>query len=169
MEILFGKVPDPPVTAAPEPVDLTDDTMQEHKNKVLMAMEKRNLDILVVYADREHGTNYGYLTGFEPRFEESVLVLHKDGTAFLMLGNESKKMALYSRIKAKLVHVPYFSLPNQPMESSYTWTQLLRHTGIKEGKKVGITGWKLFTPKNEDTSQFYDVPSFIVDGAMVFR
>lgn len=54
MEILFGKVPDPPVTAAPEPVDLTDDTMQEHKNKVLMAMEKRNLDILVVYADREH-------------------------------------------------------------------------------------------------------------------
>lgn len=164
MEILFGKVPDPPVTAAPEPVDLTDDTMQEHKNKVLMAMEKRNLDILVVYADREHGTNYGYLTGFEPRFEESVLVLHKDGTAFLMLGNESKKMALYSRIKAKLVHVPYFSLPNQPMESSYTWIQLLRHTGIKEGKKVGITGWKLFTPKNEDTSQFYDVPSFIVDG-----
>jgi hypothetical protein len=34
----------------------------------------RGLDALVVYADREHSANIAYLTGFEPRFEEAVLV-----------------------------------------------------------------------------------------------
>ena len=37
--------------------------------------ERRGYDRLVVYADREHSANLSYLTGFDPRFEEAILVV----------------------------------------------------------------------------------------------
>ena len=98
IKVGYEKVLRPPNTIATEPVYLTDDTMGERKNRILMLMKQHNFDSIVIYADREHGANYGYLTGFEPRFEESLLVIHDSGKAYLMLGNESLKMALYSRI-----------------------------------------------------------------------
>lgn len=35
-------------------------------------------DVFVVYADREHFANLTYLTGYDPRFEEALLVLNID-------------------------------------------------------------------------------------------
>lgn len=155
--------PHPPVTKGSEPVDLTEYTMREHKEKVLAAMRKRDIDVLAVYGDREHGANFGYLTGFEPRFEEGLLVLHKNGDAVLMLGNENLKMTQYARIKAQAVHVPHFSLPNQPMKTDYKFSELLGRAGIQKGRTVGIVGWKLFTGLFEDNKKMFDVPGFIVD------
>src|SRR5262245_19266485 len=37
--------------------------------------EAENLDVLVVYGDREHFANLAYLTGYDPRFEESLFLL----------------------------------------------------------------------------------------------
>ena len=54
---------------------------------VRAAMEARGLEALVVYADREHAANIAWLTGFEPRFEEAVLVVTADRST-LMAGNE---------------------------------------------------------------------------------
>ena len=92
MKIILDKVKAPVKHTGYVPVDLTKETMAEHAKKVLCKMSEADLDVLLVYADREHGSNYAYLTGYEPRFEESILVLHKDGTCFLMLGNENLKM-----------------------------------------------------------------------------
>jgi hypothetical protein len=39
------------------------------------AMERSGLTHLVVYGDREHSANLAWLTGFDPRFEESLLIL----------------------------------------------------------------------------------------------
>ena len=44
--------PHPPVTIGLEPVDLTEYTMREHKEKVLAAMRKRDIDVLAVYGER---------------------------------------------------------------------------------------------------------------------
>ncbi len=162
-KVKYGKRQTPPMTVAPEPIDLTEATMQEHKEKVLLAMRKKDIDILVIYGDREHGANFGYLTGFEPRFEESLLVLHKNGDAVLMLGNENLKMAQYSRIKAKAIHTPHFSLPNQPMETEFTFVELLKKTGIEKGENIGLVGWKLFTGNLENNHKIFDIPGFIVD------
>ncbi|MDO4276958.1 MAG: aminopeptidase P family N-terminal domain-containing protein [Eubacteriales bacterium] len=164
-EVLYEKTVPPGPTPADTPVDLTEETMTEHRMKILMRMEQENLDVLLVYADREHGANYGYLTGFEPRFEESILILHKDGQAYLMLGNEMLRMAEYSRIPAKAVHTPHFSLPNQPMETELNFTRLLQKAGIKRNMQVGIAGWKLFTGRLENNETMFDVPSFIVESA----
>ncbi|MCQ4087879.1 Xaa-Pro peptidase family protein [Saccharibacillus sp. JS10] len=161
--VSYTQVPPPDLKPATSPVDLTDDTMALHLEKVLQRMQTAGLDALAIYADREHGTNFGYLTGYEPRFEESVLVLHTDGKAVLTLGNESLRMAQYSRLAATTVHTPYFSLPNQPMENTRTLAELIGDAGIVPGLKVGLVGWKMFTSLLEDNGQLFDLPSFIVD------
>ena len=44
-------------------------------------MEPLGYDRLVVYADREHSANLSFLTGFDPRFEEAILVAGTDRCA----------------------------------------------------------------------------------------
>jgi hypothetical protein len=41
-------------------------------------MSASGVDRLVVYADREHSANLSFLTGFDPRFEEAILVVGED-------------------------------------------------------------------------------------------
>ncbi|MEY8336914.1 M24 family metallopeptidase [Lachnospiraceae bacterium 62-35] len=159
----YKKVAQPKLSEDLIPVVLTDKTMEEHRQKVLKRMEEREMDALLLYADREHGDNFQYLTGFSPRFEEAGLVLHRTGEAFLLLGNESLRMERYSRVKARAIHVPYFSLPNQPMETEHTMKELLELAGLHQGMKTGIAGWKMFTSRREDNRQLYDVPYFFVE------
>ena len=45
------------------------------------AYARAGKDWLVVYADREHLANMAFLTGFEPRFEEALLILGKAAAA----------------------------------------------------------------------------------------
>jgi len=163
MQVVLDKVKKPEKHTDYVPVDLTKETMAEHKRIILRKMAEQNLDVLLVYADREHGSNYAYLTGFEPRFEESILVLHKDGTCYLMLGNENLKMQQYSFIEAKAVHVPHFSLPNQPMETSKTLEQLFEEAGICDGMHIGCVGWKLFTSRLDANENMIDLPAFMVN------
>lgn len=156
-------------TAAPlsecpsEPVVLTDETMHWRKEKALRIMAEHGYDAIAVYADREHGDNFAYLTGFQPRFEEAVLVLHADGNAFLLLGNEMMPMHVHARIRAQAVHVPYFSLPNQPMDHECPLEEVFRKAGIQSGSRIGLIGWKMFTGVSRDSRLLFDVPSFITD------
>src|SRR6202044_3661496 len=52
------------------------------------AAQAAGLDALVVYADREHFANLSFLTGFDPRFEEALLVLVPGRGPVLLAGNE---------------------------------------------------------------------------------
>ncbi len=161
--IKYGIIPAPKLWDC-EPVPLTDETMRTRFERVKKAMSERNLDALCVYGDREHGGNFEYLTGFWPRFEETLLILHQNGPAYLLLGNESLKMGPYCRIKdAKVIHVPHFSLPNQPMKGGRPVGELFRAAGLSAGMHVGIAGWKMFTSPWEDNHGLFEVPSMIVD------
>ena len=55
--------------------------------------ETRGYDRLVVYADREHSANLSFLTGFDPRFEEAVLIVGPAGEPAILVGNECWGMA----------------------------------------------------------------------------
>ena len=162
-QVTYAQVEAPQYKAAKLPVDLTADTMKERITKVLVKMQEYQIDALFIYADREHGANFAYLTGFEPRFEEAVLVLHADGVGYLMLGNEMLAMERFCRISAKAVHVPHFSLPNQPMGQEKRIIEYLEEAGIEKGMSVGVVGWKMFTSRLVDNEQLYDVPYFLVD------
>ncbi|QHS23430.1 Xaa-Pro aminopeptidase [Virgibacillus sp. MSP4-1] len=160
---LSSKIHIPTPDCSGTPIFISDETIEYRMDKVLQEMRRLELDALMIYADVEHGGNFEYLVGFIPRFEEALLVLHSDGSAFLVLGNENYNKAKYSRIPADAIHCPHFSLPNQPMEPAKTFSSILMETGIQKGMDVGLAGWKHFTSKVENNRDFFDIPSFIVD------
>ena len=52
-------------------------------------MTAARLDFLVVYGDREHSANVAYLSGYDPRFEETLLLLERTGRPLaVLIGNE---------------------------------------------------------------------------------
>lgn len=159
----YTQVPPPSPDCTQIPVMLTDETMAQRCSKVLERMEAAALDTLVVYADLEHGNNFEYLTGFLPRFEEALLVLHQGGQHYMVMGNENLNKVASARIPATPIHAPHFSLPNQPMETTQSFQEILSQAGIQAGSCVGIAGWKMFTSSQEDNSQLFDVPYYIVD------
>jgi Xaa-Pro aminopeptidase len=156
-------LPQPPCWTDIPSVTLSDATLAERKTRVLERMRQQGLNTLIVYADKEHGGNFEYLTGFIPRFEEALLVMHQDGEAVLVLGNENLKLAPHARLKNRVLHAPWFSLPNQPMDNSQSLPDILQAAGITADKTLGLAGWKLFTGAKENTRQMFDIPAFIVD------
>ncbi|MCE0813284.1 Xaa-Pro peptidase family protein [Buttiauxella sp. S04-F03] len=159
--ITLAAIEQPAIYLNTPSVVLNNQTIEERLRKVLQGMAQQNLDSLVVYADKEHGGNFEYLTGFIPRFEEGLLVLHKSGEAVLVLGNENLKLAQHSRIPASVVHAPWFSLPNQPMDTTLSLSEVLQQAGLRGQKRVGIAGWKLFTGINGNNKSLFDIPTFI--------
>lgn len=161
--IVYGYVKPPHLDCTNHPVMLNSETMKERYQKVMTRMKEENFDTLVIYADLEHGNNFEYLTGFLPRFEEALLVLNADGNHSMLMGNENLNKVPHARLQAKAIHVPHFSLPNQPMDTELSLTELLKSANIKKGSRVGLVGWKNFTSSYENNSKLFDVPYYIVD------
>lgn len=153
----------PSVETEVVPVILSEQTMIKRKAKILAKMKEDSFDSLVIYADVEHGGNFEYLIGFVPRFEEALLVLHKDGSAFIVLGNENLNKASKARIDVEPIHLPHFSLPNQPMNTKEDIIDILKQTKIDKADKIGIVGWKNFTSKLESNMNLFDIPYFVVE------
>ena len=142
---------------------LSDETMQNRKARLLENMQKDGFDAVVVYADLEHGSNFEYLCGFLPRFEEALLILHANGKAFMVLGNENLNKAGKARIEAVPIHMPHFSLPNQPMQTEKSVAQILASCELEDAEKIGLIGWKNFTSHVEDNHLLFDLPYFLVE------
>lgn len=142
--------------------ELPDEVYEKRLDKTLKAMDKYDLDFIFIYADREHYSNFDYLTGFGPRFEEAILVLSRTGKMHILLGNECYHMHKLSRIPAEGVLCQMLSLPNQPIEQYRELSELFIEIGIGRCHKVGIVGWKLMYPVY-GTRYMFDVPWFIVE------
>ena len=162
-EINYGRVPQPKPDCTNIPIILSDETMQYRYQKVLKRMQEENFDTLVIYADLEHGSNFEYLCGFLPRFEEALLILHANGKAFMVLGNENLNKAGKARIEAVPIHMPHFSLPNQPMQTEKSVAQILASCELEDAEKIGLIGWKNFTSHVEDNHLLFDLPYFLVE------
>ncbi|MEG0159795.1 MAG: M24 family metallopeptidase [Carnobacterium sp.] len=162
-EIVLGKVNEPVLFSNVAPTLLTDETIVERKSKLLAVMKKEGFQTLVIYADKEHGSNFEYLTGFIPRFEEGLLIVEDSGECTVILGNENLKMAAFSRVPVTLKHSPLLSLPNQPMDNEQPLEDLFTELGLDKNKKIGLVGWKMFTTKNSNPSTYFDLPYFIVE------
>ena len=101
-------------------------------------------DRLVVYADREHSANLSFLTGFDPRFEEAMLVLGPTGTPAILVGNECWGMAGAAPLPMERHRYQDFSLPSQPRDRSLPLAEILGAEGIGRGSRVGVVGWKAY-------------------------
>lgn len=160
-DIILKYVDDPCICLPGTRMELGDEIYRRRLELALHAMEMRNYDYLVLYGDREHFSNFQYLTGFEPRFEEGILILRKDGKASVLLGNECLGMAAYSRLKVKGILFQALSLPNQPIDKLRDLKDIFREEGIGEKSMVGVVGWKLMYPRYAGEHEF-DVPHFII-------
>jgi len=120
--------------------------------------ESRDLDAMVVYADREHSANLSYLTGFDPRFEEALLVVGKDPEPAILVGNECWGMAGNAPLRMRLHRFQEFSLPSQPRDKSRSLPAILADEGIGPGTRVGVVGWKSFADR-----ALTDIPSYLAD------
>ena len=63
-------------------------TYQARVAEALRRAMAAGFDALAVYGDREHAANVAYLTGYDPRFEETLLVIMPGRRPTLFLGNE---------------------------------------------------------------------------------
>ena len=96
-------------------------------------MAARRYDHLVVWGDREHSANLAYLTGFDPRFEEAVLIVGTSGDPALLVGNECYGVAGAAPLPMRLVRFQDFSLPGQPRDASAALSEILASEGITTG------------------------------------
>jgi hypothetical protein len=152
--------------APPPPQPLTE--FQARIDTVRTVMASRGLSHLVIYGDREHFANLAYLTGFDPRFEEALLVIGEHNIPLLIVGNECEGYLPVSPlyVAKKLRHERFqpFSLLNQPRDDSRLLREILIDEGIGERSRIGCVGWKYFGA-NEHPAGIHavDLPSYIVD------
>ncbi|MBN1584241.1 MAG: hypothetical protein JXA89_26265 [Anaerolineae bacterium] len=137
-------------------------------NAARTAMASRRLSHLVIYGDREHFANLAYLTGFDPRFEEALLVIGRQDMPLLIVGNECKGYLPVSPlyVAGNLRHERFqpFSLLNQPRDDSRLLGEIFADEGIDERSQVGCVGWKYFgDDEHPDGLRAIDLPSYIVD------
>jgi hypothetical protein len=120
--------------------------------------ETRGYDRIVVYADREHSANLAYLTGFDPRFEEAILVVGPTGEPAILVGNECHGMAGAAPLRMRRHLFQDLSLPGQPRDRSKPLAEILAGEGIGPGRRVGVIGWKTYASRTT-----IEAPAYLVD------
>ncbi len=118
----------------------------------------RGYDRVIVYADREHSANIAYLTGFDPRFEEALLVVGPDGDPAILVGNECHGLAGAAPLPMRRHLFQDFSLPGQPRDRSLPLADILAAEGVGPGGRIGVVGWKTYASRAT-----LEAPSFIVE------
>ncbi len=138
------------------------DTYLARLDALYAAMSERALDGLVVYGDREHFANIAYLTGFDPRWEEALLVLIPGRTPRLVVGNENVSYAAVVPFGIDVVRLAKFSLVGQPDPGDVTLTDVLKDAGLASAiASVGLIGWKFWS--SENAAGWIELPHFIVE------
>ena len=146
----FG-LPDAMPTIAPA-------TYRARLERLRERAERRGYDRIVVYADREHSANLSYLTGFDPRFEEAILVVGPSDDPAILVGNECFGMAGAAPLPMRRILFQDLSLPAQPRDRSRPLAVILADEGIRAGVRVGVLGWKSYASRTT-----IEVPAYIVD------
>lgn len=120
--------------------------------------ERRGYDRLVVYADREHSASMSFLTGFDPRFEEAILIVGPVGDPAILVGNECYGMAGAAPLPMRRERYQDLSLPSQPRDRSRKLAEILGDEGVEAGSRIGVVGWKTYPDRSS-----MDAPAYLVD------
>jgi len=130
----------------------------------LAALRNGGLDAAVIYADREHCANLAYLTGFDPRFEEALMIVVPGRTPVIFAGPENLGRAASATIEVDARLYPPFGLMGQDRRQTPPLEDSLRSAGLGSGQRIGVLGWKYFGPHETATpNTWLEVPAFIVD------
>ena len=125
-------------------------------------IERERLTHLVIYGDREHFANLAWLTNFDPRFEEALLIIRRDAKPLMLTGNECESYLpispLFVEGDLRAERYQPFSLEDQPRDDSRSLAEIFRDEAIDAHSRVGCVGWKSYAAEH-----MLDLPSYIVD------
>ena len=133
-------------------------TYRDRLERLRARMDEHGYDQVVVYADREHSANLAYLSGFDPRFEEALLVVGVEDEPAILVGNECYGMAGAAPLPMRRHLFQDLSLPGQPRDRSRTLAEILADEGIHDGSRIGVIGWKEYADR-----ETIEAPTYIVD------
>lgn len=144
--------------------EFTAEDYAERQNRMWEMPRTRQYDFVVIYGDREHFSNIFYFTGYDPRWEESLLILSRDKVPVLLVGNEGIGYTAGMTAEVKTEMFQSFSLPGQPNDArSKKLEQIFRECGINEASRIGLIGWKVYQEELFDLDTIVtDVPYYIV-------
>lgn len=131
-------------------------------------LKKHNYTHLIIYADREHFANLTYLTGFDPRFEESLMIIRASEKPLILIGNEcfayvdASPLCQNNQLRKELYQS--FSLLNQPRTKSRKLIDILKDEKIVSNSCIGCVGTKYFdNQESADPQHAIDIPAYITD------
>lgn len=147
----FGPIDEPPPLLA-----------ERYAARCDAALTAAGTQWLVVYADREHMANVMFLSGFEPRFEEALLLLGPGGARVLITGNECVPYAARAALPGLTVRLSQtMSLLGQDRSAAPRLTDVLRDAGMRRGASVGVVGWKYLGADEWDRDADGQPPPFL--------
>ncbi|MGI9363808.1 MAG: M24 family metallopeptidase [Rhizobiaceae bacterium] len=131
---------------------------------LLSRVSSESLDALVIYADREHAANLSWLTGFDPRFEEALLVVVPNRTPTLLTGPENVGVAGTIPFDVNVVLYPPMGLMGQDRKQTLPLPDLLSDAGISNSMTIGACGWKYYGPsESPQYESWLELPAYVVD------
>ncbi len=132
-------------------------------------MADNQLDAVVIYGDREHVANISWASGYDPRFEEALLIVPMAGTPTLLAGNEGYPYAETADGEFNRVLWQPLSLMGQPRDRSRSLQQELRDAGLSSGHRIGLAGWKGYeTEAGVFDPQWFETPHYLVEALRRF-
>ena len=165
-----------PVTLCENPVPIVESeipvtTKEDYLGRIesLWAMpQAQEYNVIVVYGDREHFSNILYFTGYDPRFEEALLILKRGEKPVILVGNEGMGYVPKIPYDIKAVLFQTFGLMGQPNEDSEPLEDIFRREIGGTNGKIGLAGWKsyrddLFNLEGCGT----DVPHYITEALRI--
>ena len=161
MKIELRRIPLPEIHA---PAEAPRIAAGEYESRARALYDAVGMDWVVVYGDREHNANLLYVAGFDPRFEEALLLLGPDERRVLAVGNEGLGYAELAGLPVEVVLAQSLSLMGQPRNLAPRLDDVLREVGIAAGQRVGVAGWKYLEAEETDAPAAPAfVPAFLVD------
>ncbi len=146
------------------PVELPELPVAEFAERAARLRARAGTAWVAVYGDREHAANLAFVCGYDPRFEEGMLLLGPGERAVLLVGNEGLIHAAVTRLPAEVVLYQPFSLMAQPRGDSAPLAELLVGLGLEGSGPVGVAGWKyLDAGEAADVTRPAYAPAFVVD------
>lgn len=127
-------------------------------------MSEQGLDVVVIYGDREHLANICWASGYDPRFEEALLIVPAAGRPTLLAGNEGYPYAETAMGDFDRVLWQPLSLMGQPRDRTQTLKHVLSDRGFKSGLRIGLAGWKGYeTEDGTFDSHWFETPHYLVE------
>lgn len=139
-------------------------TKEDYEGRLARLLEAASqYSHLLIYADKEHFSNLEYITGYDPRYEECMLLLKKGSRPWLLVGNEGMGQSQCITIAHEKVLFQSLSPMGQGRGRSRQLAEILKDYGMDGSACVGVLGWKSFSEQETEMPEhMFEIPAYII-------